>query len=129
MRTPLSRPFLLLCGLLYLGFGLAVLLAPEPAQVFAGIPPAGILNDFEGTHGGINAALGLFLLHAAFSGPWHRPGLLLVALVNGGYLAGRLIELMIGGPLSAAVLAVMALEAALCGLALSLAYPRRTATA
>ncbi|MGD9291715.1 MAG: hypothetical protein PVJ48_02480, partial [Gammaproteobacteria bacterium] len=60
------------------------------------------------------------------SGPWHRPGVLLVALMNAGYLAGRLITLLVGGAVSASLLGVMALEAALCVLALSLAAPART---
>lgn len=127
MNTPLSRPFLILCGILYLGFGLAVLLAPEPA-IQPGFEPAasGILRDLHGTHGGLNTAAGLFLLYAAFSGPWHRPGVLLVALMNGGYLAGRLVTLLVGGAVSASLFAVMALEAGLCVLALSLAAPPRS---
>ncbi|KPK57185.1 MAG: hypothetical protein AMJ59_20155 [Gammaproteobacteria bacterium SG8_31] len=126
MNTPLSRPFLILCGLLYLGFGLAVLLAPEPALQTGFEPANSVLRDLHGSHGGLNTAAGLFLLYAAVSGPWHRPGVLLVALMNAGYLAGRLITLLVGGAVSASLLGVMALEAALCVLALSLAAPART---
>jgi hypothetical protein len=127
MNTPLSRPFLIVCGLLYLGFGLAVLLAPEPALHDAAA--TGLLEDFHGSHGGLNLAAGLFLVYAAFSGPWHRPGVLLVALMNGGYLAGRVVTLLVGDALTTPLLAVMALEFALCAVAVSLATPGRAATA
>ena len=120
MGTPFSRPFLMLCGVLYLGFGLAVLLAPEPGASGGGLYP-GLLRDIAGSHGGLNAAAGLFLVFAAFSGPWHRPGVLLVALMNSGYLAGRLIAVAEGAPTSTLAPAVMALESMLLAIALILA--------
>jgi len=122
MSTPFSRPFLMLCGVLYLGFGLAVLLAPEsgPGSPGGDFYP-GFLRDIAGSHGGLNTAAGLFLVFAAFSGPWHRPGILLVALMNSGYLAGRLIAVAEGAPASTLVPAVMALEAMLLAAALILA--------
>jgi len=122
MRTSLSRPFLIFCGILYLGFGLAVLLAPE-----AGVGPLvpvypGFLDDLAGSHGGLNVAAGLFLLYAAFSGPWHRSGVLLVALMNAGYLAGRVMTAAEGGTFSTLTPAAMTLEAVLLALALFLAF-------
>lgn len=127
----LSRIFLTLCGILYLGFGLGVMLYPESGLPgFSTIDPSlGALGDLHGSHGGINVAIGLFLLYAALTEPWHRPGLLLVALMNGGYLAGRLIALAGQGTLSASLLAILGLETLLlaCALFLALrpALPRR----
>lgn len=122
MRTPFSRPFLILCGVLYLCFGVAVLLTPEitggPSKATA---YAGLLHDLAGSHGGLNLAAGLFLLYAAFSGAGHAAGLWLVALMNCGYLAGRLITVLEGTPASATVAAAMALEAVLLATALYLA--------
>ncbi|MDH3916066.1 MAG: DUF4345 domain-containing protein [Chromatiales bacterium] len=126
MGTCLSRPFLYLCGILYLGFGLWVLLDPHSgAASLASADTGGTLMDVSGTHGGFNVAVGLFMLFAAGTPAWHRPGLLLVALMNGGYLAGRLIELALYGPQSNVLVAVMALEIVLCAVAVSMAVRGR----
>jgi len=94
---------------------------PNRAGAFVGDAYPGLLGDIAGTHGGLNAAAGLFLVFAAFSGPWHRPGVLLVALMNAGYLVGRLIAMAEGAPASTLAPAVMALEAMLLAVALTLA--------
>lgn len=118
----LSRLFLTLCGILYLGFGLGVLLYPETGlpNAVAANASLGALGDLHGSHGGINAAIGLFLLFAALSGQWHRPGLLLVALMNAGYLAGRLIVVAGQGVLSPTLVSILCLEAVLLASALML---------
>jgi len=127
----LSRLFLTLCGILYLGFGLGVILYPESGLpgITASDPSLGALGDLHGSHGGINAAIGLFVLFAALSSEWHRPGLLLIALMNAGYLAGRLIVVAGQGVLSPALLSILGLEALLLAVALILAIrptlPRR----
>ena len=126
MNASISRMFLLLCGLLYIGFGLWVLLRPSEAVIYPALPSAqGPLEDLTGSHGGMNVALGLFCLFAALSQPWHRPGLYLVALVNAGYLAGRLVALTLDGAAGGLLFSVMALEAVLCTAALALAADRR----
>jgi hypothetical protein len=126
MNAGSSRMFLLLCGLLYLGFGLWVLLTPAPASVFASLHDSpGAIEDLAGSHGGMNVALGLFCIFAALSMAWHRPGLYLVGLVNAGYLAGRMVVLALGGAVGGLLFAVMALEAALCVSALTLAGRQR----
>jgi hypothetical protein len=45
--------------------------------------------------------------------------------MNGGYLAGRLIELALYGPQSNVLVAVMALEIVLCAVAVSMAVRGR----
>jgi hypothetical protein len=122
----LSRLFLTGCGILYLGFGLGVLLAPESgvSGFWGGDPSPGALGDLHGSHGGMNLAIGLFSLFAAMSPVWHRPGLLLIALVNGGYLTGRLIAVAGQGTMSPALIAIIGLEATLLVAAILLAMPR-----
>lgn len=122
MNSSLSRMFLLLCGLLYVGFGLWVLLEPSEAAVLTALQtPPGPLEDLTGSHGGMNVALGLFCIFAALSAAWHRPGLYLVGLINAGYLAGRLVALALDGVPTGLLYSVMALEAILCASALVLA--------
>ncbi|MGD8975981.1 MAG: DUF4345 domain-containing protein [Gammaproteobacteria bacterium] len=108
----MSRIFLLACGVLYLGFGLWVVLSPETSLAYMEISPysTNALSDLRGSHGGLNIAVGLFFLYAAGSSQWHRTGLLAVALLNIGYFSGRLIALGAEGLPSATVIAVMVLE-------------------
>lgn len=116
----MSRVFLLFCGVLYLGFGLWVVLSPETSLAYLKIATysTNVLSDLRGSHGGLNIVLGLFLLYAAGSHQWHRIGLLTVALVNIGYFSGRLIAIGAEGMPSALLIAVMLLELTLLTAAL-----------
>ncbi len=116
----MSRVFLLFCGVLYLGFGLWVVLSPETSLAYLKIATysTNVLSDLRGSHGGLNIVLGLFLLYAAGSHQWHRIGLLSVALVNIGYFSGRLIAIGAEGMPSALLIAVMLLELTLLTAAL-----------
>ncbi|MGB5209442.1 MAG: DUF4345 family protein [Gammaproteobacteria bacterium] len=118
----MSRVFLLCCGVLYLGFGLWVVLSPETSLAYLKIASysTNALSDLRGSHGGLNIVLGLFLLYAAGSHRWHRTGLLSVALVNIGYFSGRLIAVGAEGMPSAVLIAVMLLELGLLTAALVL---------
>lgn len=118
----MSRIFLLACGILYLGFGLWVVLSPETSLAYLEISSysTNALSDLRGSHGGLNIAVGLFFLYAAGSTQWHRTGLLGVALLNIGYFSGRLIALGAEGLPSATVIAVMLLEVVLLVAALVL---------
>lgn len=119
----MSRLFLLFCGVLYLGFGLWVVLSPETSLAYLEISPysTNVLSDLRGSHGGLNITAGLFFLYAAGSKQWHRTGLLAVALLNIGYFSGRLIAIGAEGIPSAILIAVMLLELALLSIALLLA--------
>jgi hypothetical protein len=119
----MSRLFLLACGVLYLGFGLWVVLSPETSLAYLEISPysTNALSDLRGSHGGLNIAMGLFFLYAAGSAQWHRTGLLGVALLNIGYFGGRLIAVGAEGLPSATLIAVMLLEVILLTAALVLA--------
>ncbi len=119
----MSRAFLYLCGLLYLGFGLWVLLSPEGGLAYlqTDLNHVNALSDLRGSHGGLNVAVGLFLLYAATEPGWHRYGLLLVGLLNVGYLGGRLVALLVDGPPEGIVQGAMVLELVLAVAALLLA--------
>lgn len=121
----MSRVFLVLCGVLYLAYGVWVLLYPESGLAHLRLVPGNgdLVSDLSGSHGGLNTALGLFLIYAAGTGPWHRPALLLVALMNGGYLGGRAVHALMTGLPSGLVLAVMVMELVLLALALWFARP------
>lgn len=111
----MNRAFLYLCGVLYLGYGLWVLLSPSTSLAYLGVDPAAVnaMSDLHGSHGGLNVAVGLFLLWSAGSQDWFRYGLWLVFLLNVGFLGGRLVALISDGMPTGIVPAVMLMEAAL----------------
>lgn len=119
----MSRAFLYVCGLLYLGFGLWVLLSPEGSLAYLNtdLDHVNALSDLRGSHGGLNAAIGLFLLWAAGAEGWPRHALWLVFLINVGYFGGRVIALAADGAPTGIVPAVMVLEVVLFSLAWVLA--------
>lgn len=127
----MSRAFLYFCGLLYLGFGLWVLLSPEGGLAYLGtdLDHVNALSDLRGSHGGLNVAVGLFLLYAAGEARWHRNGLFLVGLMNAGYFGGRLVALAADGMPEGIVPSVMVLELVLFVLAFALARQARRAAA
>lgn len=119
----MSRAFLYFCGLLYLGFGLWVLLSPESGLAYLGTDLAHVnaLSDLRGSHGGLNVAVGLFLIYAAGAPAWHRFGLFLVGLMNLGYFGGRVVAVVADGMPDGIVPSVMVLELVLFVLAFALA--------
>lgn len=119
----MSRAFLYFCGLLYLGFGLWVLLSPQGGLAYLGadLDHVNALSDLRGSHGGLNVAVGLFFLYAAGTPGWHRSGLLLVGLMNLGYFGGRVVALVADGMPEGILPAVMVLELVLVVLAFGLA--------
>jgi hypothetical protein len=111
----MNRAFLYLCGVLYLGYGLWVLLSPATSLAYLGVDLSAVnaMSDLHGSHGGLNVAVGLFLLWSAGSHDWFRYGLWLVFLMNLGYLGGRLVALVSDGMPTGIVPAVMLMEAVL----------------
>lgn len=111
----MSRAFLYVCGVLYLGYGLWVLLSPATslAHLGADLSVVNTMSELRGSHGGLNVAVGLFLLWSAGTTDWFRHGLWLVFLMNIGYFGGRLFALVADGMPTGLVPLVMAMEVAL----------------
>ncbi len=83
---------LALAGLGFLGFGIAILLAPAAVLAPVGISgSAAGLVELQAFYGGLEIGLGGFLLAAAWHGAWRRPGLWVVLAVNGGIGLARLV--------------------------------------
>ncbi|WP_339829305.1 DUF4345 family protein [uncultured Arenimonas sp.] len=89
---------LVLAGLGFLGFGVAITAAP--AAVLAGVgitgSPAGLV-ELRAFYGGLELGLGTFLLVCAARPAWREAGLWSVALVNGGIGAARLLGIALSG--------------------------------
>ncbi|NHA15697.1 DUF4345 family protein [Thioalkalivibrio sp. XN279] len=122
----MNRAFLYLCGVLYLGYGLWVLLSPTTSLAYLGVDLSAVnaMSDLHGSHGGLNVAVGLFLLWSAGNQDWFRYGLWLVFLMNLGYLGGRLVALASDGMPTGIVPLVMLMEAAF--VVVAFLFARRT---
>ena len=87
-----------LAGLGFLGFGLAIVAAPEAVLAPVGISgtTAGLV-ELRAFYGGLELGLAAFLLACAAKPAWREPGLWSVALVNGGIAAARLLGIGLTG--------------------------------
>lgn len=119
----MNRAFLYFCGVLYLGYGLWVLLSPATSLAYLNVDLSVVntMSDLRGGHGGINVAIGLFLLWSAGHTDWFRYGLWLVFLMNLGYFGGRMVALLEVGVPTGIVPWVMVMEVMLFVTALVLA--------
>jgi hypothetical protein len=89
---------LVLAALGFLGFGVAIVWDPAAVLGKVGISgsPAGLV-ELRAFYGGLELGLAAFLLACAFRPDWRRPGLWLVALVNGGIGLSRLLGIALSG--------------------------------
>lgn len=86
----LATLVLVLAGLGFLGFGIAIAAAPEAVLAPVGVSAtAAGWVELRAFYGGLELGLGLALLAAATRPAWRRPGLWLVALANGGIALAR----------------------------------------
>lgn len=83
---------LLLAALGFLGFGIAIVAAPEAVLAPVGISgTAAGLVELRAFYGGLEIGLAAFLFACAARRDWRPPGLLAVGLVNGGIALARLL--------------------------------------
>ena len=87
-----------LAGLGVLGFGLAIVAAPEAVLAPVGISgTAAGLVELRAFYGGLELGLAAFLFACAAKPAWRVPGLWSVALINGGIAAARLLGIGLSG--------------------------------
>lgn len=87
-----------LAALGFLGFGLAIVAAPEAVLATVGISgtPAGVV-ELRAFYGGLELGLAAFLFACAAKPGWREAGLWSVALANGGIAAARLLGIGLSG--------------------------------
>ena len=110
-----TRIFVGLCALLYAGFGAWAMFDVGGALAFMALedPAVAALNDLRGSYGGINLAVGLYLLWVTIRAADCRIALTVVALLTAGYVAGRLVSIALDGMPPGVVLGYLALEVTL----------------
>lgn len=89
---------LVLAALGFLGFGLAIVAAPEAVLAPVGISgTAAGLVELRAFYGGLELGLAAFLFACAAKPAWRAPGLLAVGLSNAGIAAARLLGISLTG--------------------------------
>ncbi|HET6604823.1 MAG TPA: DUF4345 family protein [Xanthomonadaceae bacterium] len=88
-----------IAGLGFLGFGIALLVAPLPVMDWVGLQVSGAGADIEirAFYGGLEIGLGLLLLYAAVNPAWRGFGLWLCVAAFGGLAGARAIGLLLAG--------------------------------
>jgi len=106
-------PFLVFSALVYLGFGVALLIAPAAIlgniDITLGSPSA--LSDARADYGGCAIGIGLFLAICAMRPEWRAAGLLCTAFSLAGFAGGRLLSLALDGMPQPLILILLAAEA------------------
>ncbi|HEX4852877.1 MULTISPECIES: DUF4345 family protein [Arenimonas] len=102
---------LVLAALGFLGFGLAIVAAPEAVLAPVGISgTAAGLVELRAFYGGLELGLAAFLFACAAKPAWRAPGLWSVALANGGIAAARLLGIGLSGEFTGFFAAALAWE-------------------
>ncbi len=108
----LTKVVLSLAGLMYLGFGVAFLVAPAPMAelVHLSVEHPVARTEVRAFYGGLEMGLGLFLLLCLARRGAARLGALALALLAGGTALGRVFGIIADGSAGAAVLAILLVE-------------------
>ncbi len=127
-----ARVVLTVSALPFLGIGAGFLAAPTSmaANVDLAVGSATAASDVRAVYGGLQLAIGAFLVAGAFSRAYLRTGLLLQIIAFGGLALGRLVSLPIDGapsPFGALLLGAELVALALGLAALWMAKPRSDA--
>ena len=113
MLTKLAQGFLLLQGVTFFGLGVWFLIEPTTLASAIGLAPespAG-LAKLRAVYGGLEIALGVFLLVTGFQANWSKTGLWLLLSCYGGITAGRIVGILLDQPDDTFTLQLLSFEA------------------
>ena len=113
MLTKLAQGFLLLPGVTFFGLGVWFLIEPTTMASVIGLAPespAGFA-ELRAVYGGLEIALGVFLLVTGFQANWSKTGLWLLLSCYGGITAGRIVGILLDQPDDTFTLQLLSFEA------------------
>ncbi len=98
--TRWARISLYVVAIVFLGLGMMSLIAPGKLTLLVEIamPTPIAVMEIRGVYGGFFCGTGVFLFLFARRDSWLRPGLVAEASIFGGFILGRVVGIMIGGP-------------------------------
>ena len=110
----LTTAVLCLAGLMYLGFGVAFLIAPGPLAdlVHLSVEHPVARTEIRAFYGGLEVGFGIFLLLCLWVRGAARTGALALALVAGCTVLGRVVGLAVDHSAGSTMLAILAVEGA-----------------
>jgi hypothetical protein len=113
MVTKLARGFLLLQGTAFFSLGVWFLIDPMiMASAIELVPQSQAgFAELRATYGGLEVALGLFLLATSFRASWSEIGLWLLLSCYGGITAGRIVGILLDQPEDTFILQLLGFEA------------------
>jgi hypothetical protein len=116
----MGRIVLILFAVGWAAFGVSCLVSPvamlNPFNIQLLNPES--LAEIRAMYGGAQIGLAAFFLYASLSQALVKPGLLLAALIMGGFALGRLTGIVIDGSFQLVTLGSLVIEVAICCLAL-----------
>ena len=113
MLTKLAQGCLLLQGIAFFGLGVWFLIEPTTMASAIGLvpeSPAG-LAELRAVYGGLEIALGIFLVVTGFRANWSGIGLWLLLSCYGGITAGRVAGILLDQPDDTFTLQLLGFEA------------------
>lgn len=118
----LTKPYLLVVGVLTILFGVIYLFVPATMTDPAGFGPlsGSALTDIRATYGGFQIGMGVFLLWAAGAEDRMKAGLILIALSIGSLFLSRTLGVLMDGELSPFHAQGLAIESTLTAVTLYL---------
>lgn len=108
----MTRIFLILTGLLWVGYGAYCLITPQALAEMAGVTATTATGTVElrAMYGGLQSAIGVLALGAGLSAAWRKQGLLALLFVYAGLGSARLASAAVTGEFSNYVIVAVAFE-------------------
>ncbi len=109
----MTRLFLLLNALLFLGFGIYIFLSAPSVFENMGFGKLGsnALYEVRSNYGGVSLGIGVLCAVAGFKSQFERPALFALMAYTGGYAIGRILALPYEGTPSSSLIAYGFFEA------------------
>ena len=127
MLTKLAQGYLLLQGIVFFGLGVWFLIEPTTmASAIGLIPesPAGF-TELRAVYGGLEIALGIFLVVTGCWAKWSEIGLWLLLSCYGGITTGRIIGILLDQPDDIFTLELLSFEAGSLLIAILLVFGKK----
>ena len=108
----MTKAFLIITGVLWLGYGVYLLIAPQELAGIAGVAATSTTGTVElrAMYGGLQAAVGVLALWAGVSAAWRTQGLTALLFLYGGMGLVRLASAAVTHEFSTYVIGALCFE-------------------
>lgn len=108
----MTKAFLIITGVLWLGYGIYLLIAPQALAGIAGVTASSATGmvELRAMYGGLQAAVGVLALLAGVSATWRRQGLAALLFVYAGLGLTRLASAAVTHEFSSYVMGALVFE-------------------